>query len=214
MAGTNDDVSTVTLNDMLAEVINDGGDQLYNKWAKNYDKLIFDHTCTYKSVINKWLEYHPLEDGVVHTMFDAGCGTGFVGEYLFSVRTRGSVDLFGGDMSPNMLNEARKKDVYSDLKVVNLKDRLPYEEGSFDSVVSSGVFILADCGPGPESIKNIIRVLKKGKHFVTSIRKVFFEAYREEWEKQIRECHCVLVENSEIPYLKDIQALAIVIKKL
>ena len=191
----------------------DGGPENYKKWAKQYDTILSEPAgyVGYKSVIKKWMDYSSLQDGLVHKMFDAGCGTGFIGEYLFTVCTRGSVDLFGGDLSPDMLNEARKKGIYNDLRVVNLKEVLPYEEESFDSVVSAGVFVEGHCGP--ECLKNIERVLKKGHYFITTVRKPFYDEHKEEWDRQIKECGFELLESDKTPYAGDAEALMLVLKK-
>ena len=78
------------------------------------------------------------------------------------------IEIYGRDLSPDMLEKAKPKNIYADLKVVNLKVQLPYEPESFDSVISSGTFIPGHCGP--ECVPNIIRVLKRNCYFVTTVR--------------------------------------------
>ena len=152
-------------NAFLRAVQVDGCPENYKKWANKYDSDL--KALGYvgpNSVSAKWLSYHAkaLEPGgaAEHKVFDAGCGTGFVGECLIAVvSSQANIEIHGGDLSPDMLEVAKSKNVYSDLKVVNLKVELPYEAEYFDSIVGSGVFSRSHCGP--EYLPNLIRILKK-----------------------------------------------------
>ena len=64
-------------------------------------------------------KYVPL-DGMI---LDAGAGTGGVGELLHH---QGFLNLVGIDISSGMLNEALKKNVYSDLRVGILGEDLDF----------------------------------------------------------------------------------------
>ena len=84
---------------------------------------------------------------------------------------------------------------------------------SLDSVVSVGVFAVSGhCGP--ECLPNIIFILKKGCYFITTVRKKLYEQSKQEWERQIGECRCALLEEVEIPYFRDVEGLILVIQKL
>ena len=196
-------------------VLVDGGPENYNKWAKKYDSDVkaLRHVA-HKSVNAKWQSYHAKvqEPGAAeHKVFDAGCGTGFIGEDLIVQVTQGNIEIHGGDLSPGMLEVAKSKNVYSDLKVVNLKVELPYETEYFDSIVSSGVFAQGHCGP--ECLPHLIHVLKKGCYLIATVRKDFYEKTKMQWARQIKECNCQLLEDGEMPFRDDSRGVVLVIHK-
>ena len=178
-------------------VLVDGCPENYNTWANKYDTdMEALGSMAPNSVNAKWQSYHAkvLEPGAAeHKVFDAGCGTGRIGEDLIALVPQGNIEIHGGDLSPDMLEVAKSKNVYSDLKVADLKAELPYEAEYFDSIVSSGVFLQGHCGP--ECLPNLIRVLKKDCYLITSVRKVFYEETKMEWARQIKECNCRLLED-------------------
>ena len=205
-------------NPFLRAVLVDGCPENYNKWANKYDSDL--KAMGYvgpNSVSAKWLSYHAkaLEPGraAEHKVFDAGCGTGFVGECLIAlVSSQANIEIHGGDLSPDMLEVAQSKNVYSDLKVVNLKAELPYRAESFDSIVSSGAFTQNHCGP--ECLPHLIRILKKGCYLITTVRKDVYEETKMEWARQIQECNCQLIEDDEVPYCDEVKGVVLVIHKL
>ena len=119
--------------------------------------------CGPHSVFTAWRRYHPLaaiaSAMTKHKIFDAGCGTGLVMDALLQSGeyTRQHLHAYGSDYSEDMIKMAGKKGLYDDLKVVNLKGKLPYEADTFDSIVCSGVFIPTHCGS--ECLPNILGVL-------------------------------------------------------
>lgn len=196
-------------------VLVDGGPENYNKYAPFYEK---DHEkyIAHKSAADGWLHYHQQALGQSgsrkHKLFDAGCGTGLVLESMLAASlNRDLIEVHGGDLSTEMLEIARSKNIYDDLKMVNLKEHLPYDTDSFDSIVSAGVFLQGHCGP--ESLPNLVRVLKKGGLLIATARKAFYEETKQEWEKQMQKCPCVLEEAHEIPYIVDTPGVLLVIRK-
>ena len=202
-------------NQFLEKVLIDGSPEVYKQWADTYDEFLvsFDVKAADSAVVI-WKKYHPKIDQVKkHKIFDAGCGTGACGEQILKLLGRiDNIEIYGGDLSPDMLEKAKHKNIYADLKVVNLKEQLPYEPESFDSVISSGTFVQGHCGP--ECIPNIIRVLKKNCYFVTTVRTKFYEETKSEWERQIKECGCELVEETEVPYHDAAKGLVLIIHKI
>ena len=201
--------------DFLQKVLIDGSPEVYKQWADTYDEYRTKfHARGPNSAVGIWKKYHPKIDQVKkHKIFDAGCGTGAVGEEI--LKLLGSIDnieICGGDLSPDMLEKAKTKNIYADLKVVNLKVQLPYEPESFDSVISSGTFIPGHCGP--ECVPNIIQVLKRDCYFVTTVRTKLYEETKSEWERQIKECSCELVEETEVPYNDAAKGLVLIIHKI
>jgi SAM-dependent methyltransferase len=126
-------------------------------------------------------------------ILDAGCGSGALSVAL---RDRGAV-VTGIDASAGMLALARRRlgdDVA--LHVVDLSDRLPFDDGAFDDVVASLVLhYLEDWGP---TLTELRRVLTTGGRLIMSVdhpfamhcihrmsgrRTNYFETYNwtEEW---------------------------------
>ena len=173
----------------------------------------------YNSVCFKWQSYHiglrsnseSEVRGVKHKIFDAGCGTGLVGEALVSLVPRGLIEIHGGDVSTNMLEIARSKDVYADLQIVNLKEELPYQAESFDSVLCAGVFGIGHCGP--ECVPNLLRILKRECYLIATVNRELYDDTMPEWKKQIKNCNCELVEDNEMPYRDAAKAVVIVVRK-
>ncbi|MGW0803553.1 class I SAM-dependent methyltransferase [Nonomuraea sp. NPDC002799] len=97
-------------------------------------------------------------------ILDAGCGSGPLSAAL---RERGAV-VTGVDASTGMLALARKRlGDDADLHVVDLSDRLPFDDGAFDDVVASLVLhYLEDWGP---TLAEMRRVLRPGGRLIVSV---------------------------------------------
>ncbi|MGW4801941.1 class I SAM-dependent methyltransferase [Nonomuraea sp. NPDC004297] len=103
-------------------------------------------------------------------ILDAGCGAGPVSVAL---RDRGAV-VTGIDASAGMLALARERlgdDV--DLRVADLRDPLPFADGTFDDVVASLVLHYLE-GWGP-ALAEIRRVLRPGGRLIASVNHPFVE---------------------------------------
>jgi SAM-dependent methyltransferase len=67
-----------------------------------------------------------------------------------------------------MLAEAERKGVYRSLVEARLGERLPYEDASYDAVVSSGVLTT---GHAPaSSLDELARITRAGGHVVFTLR--------------------------------------------
>ena len=201
----------------VALIAKDGGSASYDKWAKSYEEDVNSMSYAgYKSVVSKWQSYHTelglVSTGEKHKIFDAGCGTGLVGENLVSLVPHDLIDVYGGDVSSNMLEIAKTKDAYTDLQIVDLKKELPYMADYFDSVLCAGVFGVGHCGV--DCLPNLIRVLKKGCHLFATVNREIYDIERLEWAKQIKDCNCELIEDNEMPYREAAHAVVVVIHKL
>ncbi|MEU9106145.1 methyltransferase domain-containing protein [Streptomyces xanthophaeus] len=97
-------------------------------------------------------------------ILDAGCGAGALSAAL---RDRGA-DVTGIDASAGMLALARRR-LGDDaaLHVVDLRDRLPFDDAAFDDVVASLVLhYLEDWGP---TLAELRRVLRPGGRLIVSV---------------------------------------------
>ncbi|MEU0565411.1 class I SAM-dependent methyltransferase [Nonomuraea sp. NPDC005983] len=103
-------------------------------------------------------------------ILDAGCGSGPLSAAL---RDRGAV-VTGVDSSAGMLALARRR-LGDDaaLHVVDLSDRLPFDDGAFDDVVASLVLhYLEDWGP---TLAEMRRVLRPGGRLIASMQHPFVD---------------------------------------
>ena len=136
---------------------------------------------------------------------------GMVGKRFADLVKQDLVELYGGDLSSGMLEMAKKKNIYADLQIVNLQKPLPYDAESFDSITCSGVFVQAHCGP--ETLPHLTRILKKEGIIIATIRPAFFETTKQDWEREIRECACEIIEQLDVPYICGMTAVLLVIRK-
>ena len=133
--------------------------------ALHYDKSLIDKlpdavAATYCGVGN------PFSLGKINTgeqVLDIGCGAG-VDAILASMMTGSTGNVVGVDIVPEMLQQAEKNLMMTDLKNVSFKktsgEKLPYPVDTFDAVISNGVINLI---PDKEAaLTEIIRVLKPG----------------------------------------------------
>ncbi|MFF9244003.1 class I SAM-dependent methyltransferase [Streptomyces sp. NPDC014776] len=97
-------------------------------------------------------------------ILDAGCGSGPLSAAL---RERGA-DVTGVDASAAMLALARRRlGEDADLYLVDLREQLPFDDGTFDDVVASLVLhYLQDWGP---TLREIRRVLRPGGRLIASV---------------------------------------------
>jgi predicted TPR repeat methyltransferase len=77
-------------------------------------------------------------------MLDLGCGTGLAGEAFAACCDT----MFGIDLSPAMIAQARRKHLYSGLEVADLNEALEREQERADLIAAADAFVyLADLAP-------------------------------------------------------------------
>jgi len=119
----------------------------YDSIAQQYDNS-FDGRFT-AGFKNKILEFCEVSGD--DTVLDIGCGNG---NLISEINQRGKIQAFGVDISPNMIEECRKR--YGDIEFeVSCGNDLPFENGSFDMLTICCVL-----------------------HHLNSPQKFFFEAQR------------------------------------
>jgi arsenite methyltransferase len=103
----------------------------------------------------------PINEG--EAVLDIGCGAG-VDTILSAMMTGPSGKVAGVDIVPEMLQRAEENLKMTDLKNVNFQkasgEKLPFEDDSFDVVISNSVINLIPNKAG--TLKEAIRVLKTG----------------------------------------------------
>lgn len=128
----------------------------FDKWAGSYDTGIV--SIFFKKCNRKICQLVNLQDGM--KVLDVGCGTGSLLKELS--QSRRELNLYGIDLSPEMINGARVK--LKDVEHVEL-----YERSAADLLFQSNYFDYVVCmnslhhHPNPkQSLAEMTRVLKPG----------------------------------------------------
>ena len=109
---------------------------LYRDWAGSYDQHL-EGGLRYVApkVIAQMLSAAEPDHTV--RVLDVGCGTGLVGVCLSKL---GFSHLDGVDFSSEMLEEARRKDVYRELIQADLNESLDLIQSTYGAAISCGTF--------------------------------------------------------------------------
>ncbi len=134
----------------------------YSDWAESYEKdTVEDMGYVAPSIVAEKLETLVDSSAVI---LDAGCGTGLAGAEMAK---RGFRAVDGMDLSPEMLDVAREKDVYRDLQVADMTGPLDYETDVYDAVTCVGTFTHAHVGP--QGFNELVRVTKPTGFVVATV---------------------------------------------
>ena len=166
--------------------------ELYDSWAEDYERSVASWGYTTPAVAaGLFGRYVKPEDG---TVLDAGAGTGITGEILALL---GYEDIVGIDVSPKMLELARRKGAYRALREMELGGRLDLPSDAYSAVVSTGVFTAGHAPP--ESFDELIRATRSGGYMIFSVRTDVYEegGFKYKQEALEREGRWQLVEVSE-----------------
>ena len=137
--------------------------ELYDEWAAEYEQHVLSYGYVTPAILSGLLGRNV--DAGAGEILDAGAGTGMMGEVL---KPLGYTGLCGIDLSERMLDLARKKDVYKDLRQMELGEHLDFPDAAFAAVVAAGVF-----SPGhapPHCLNELIRITKPGGYAIFSVR--------------------------------------------
>lgn len=111
-------------------------EDLFDRYAGHFEEHLIS-SLKYKVpfiIKEKLQSLNPPRESQI---LDLGCGTGLVGKTI--------VDLFphlvGVDISTNMIEETRKKDIYSALHINDIDDFLLKNIQNFDLIIAADVFI-------------------------------------------------------------------------
>lgn len=147
---------------------------LYDEWANTYDKEMADDSQNYvgpalaSACVLKILG---AENIARASILDAGCGTGLVGLHLAQV---GAKNVDGIDLSPGMLEIARKTGVYQSLDVTDMSKPIPQKDDSYKVVVCIGTFTQGHVGP--EAMSELVRVTEKTGLIVATVLASIWES--------------------------------------
>ena len=115
---------------------------------------------------------NPFSIGIINkgeTVLDIGCGTG-VDTFMAAMMAEPTGKAVGIDLTPEMLERAETNRKIMDLKNVTFKktsaEKLPFEDNSFDVVISNGVINLIP--DKTAALNEAIRVLKPSGRLMVS----------------------------------------------
>lgn len=118
---------------------------LFDQYAGRFDRDLVE-TLGYKApvLLRSALDRIAGADRRYARVLDLGCGTGLMGE---AIRDRAG-ELVGVDLSPNMIEVAKQKNIYDRLIVGDLIEYLEAETALFDLILAADVFVyLPDLNP-------------------------------------------------------------------
>ena len=151
--------------------------------ARKFDKDFFDGERKYgyggynynpkfwMYVVKDFEDYYELKDG--SKILDVGCGKGFM-IYDF-LKLNPKFEIKGIDISNYAINNC-KKEVANNLHVASC-DNLPFEDNSFDLVISINTIHNLEKDECGKSLREINRVSRKNKFIIV-------DAYRDNEEKK------------------------------
>lgn len=177
-----------SLHDVYSAESPDKLTKTYDDWSKRYDSDMLQAGYRHPMIcIGLLARYVPAQAGAV---LDAGVGTGLLGEWL---KILGYGEVAGFDLSTGMLEVARSKQAYDDLRQAELGKRLPYDDGRFAAAVCAGVFTIAHARP--EGLDDLLRVVRRGGHVVLTVKdKLYEEGFERHLETLISAGRCRLAE--------------------
>lgn len=179
----------------------------YDTWAETYDADMAAAGYRHPAVCLGLLARHlPKGEGPI---LDAGCGTGLIGDWLPIL---GWPHAEGLDISEGMIAVAERKGRYQRIHRLALGTTLPFADGSFAAVVSTGVFTTGHVGP--EGLDELVRALRPGGVVVITVKQTILDAFR----AHIGHLPVTLSEETE-PYVSmpgeegTVPAVALVLKR-
>ncbi len=145
---------------------------MVNNWTsddRKYDKYLIEEKDVYQEEINAPSILKLIGDIAGKRVLDAGCGNG-----IFTIKLKElNAEVIGVDASEYLIKSAQKHFHGINFFVHDLNNKLPFEDSSFDVIVSKMVIeILSDI---KFAVKEFYRVLKpKGKLIISNLHPAYF----------------------------------------
>ena len=136
--------------------------QHFNKQAKEYDENTSSYFSGPAKISCEDIRVY-LENNTYEKLLDIGCGTGWL---INSLAKQRSAQYFGLDISENMLQRAKDKNIPNATFVIGSSDDLPYEDEMFDIVTCVQSF--HHYPDSKKAMQEAYRVLKKGGLYILS----------------------------------------------
>ena len=141
----------------------DDNRKYYEGFAPFYDSIfVKDLGYTYPSVVANLLVENIKIDGPI---CDIGCGTGLVASEIKKKAPNAIID--GVDISKDMIQISREKNIYRNLIELNLEDPLDHLLKNYSTVVSAGTFTHGHLGS--DALTRLVCHFESGTKFVVGI---------------------------------------------
>ncbi len=137
--------------------------EAYNNWSGDYERDLCNMGYRLPAIIASVFAHYVSPETT--PILDAGCGGGIQTEPLSLLGYSG---ITGIDLSDGMLDIAKRKGLYKELRQMVLGEPLDFADNAFSAVISSGTIT-----PGhapPETFQELIRVTKPNGLIVFSLR--------------------------------------------
>jgi predicted TPR repeat methyltransferase len=130
---------------------------LFEEYASRFDTHLVDAlSYSIPNLMRQAVGRLIRKNQCFHHALDLGCGTGLIGTHFKDIVS----EIAGVDLSPKMLEQARRKEIYSKLdcdEIVAWLERAAAQSLSFDIVLSADVFIyVGDLEPAFKAIRTIL----------------------------------------------------------
>ncbi|KAJ7321192.1 Methyltransferase domain [Desmophyllum pertusum] len=191
------------LSNLTEKSTDDDVRRVYDDWAHEYDKDGNSAGCVFHKPMVEFFDnaINEVFQGKIAKsdirIMDAGAGTGLVGVELHK-HDYSNVDAL--DISQEMLNEAKKKNVYSKFICAPLSDqRTPgIETDAYDALICVGTLSLAHVRP--TAFVEMIRMVRNGGLVCVSIRPDGYKEFSEKMEELEHQGKWTLVKEGRVPH--------------
>jgi predicted TPR repeat methyltransferase len=203
--------------------------QVYNKWANSYDNYVNKFEYNGPSELVRLLKMYRchLETSRQFSVLDFGCGTGLLGDKFLNIFNKqsdvcNSINLVGIDISEKMLEKSNEREIYTKLSCLDITqeedskdviDKLGAPNEGFDLVMSCGVFLEGHVSLA-EIDRMLLKLVKKGGVLAFTVRQSFMEAEEQFILYLLQKNDITILAKAKINYLRDVEAWAIIIKRL
>ena len=145
--------------------------EYYDEWGKkdkyNKDMVEWNYTGP-KETVDTFRRYATDKDILI---FDAGCGTGLVGQQLKKYAYK---NFHGADLSQKLLDSI-PENLYQKLIKVDLNQTINVSDNSYNAVMCVGTFTFGHVKP--QAIDEFIRITKKDGLICFTINEGIYKEY-------------------------------------
>ena len=191
----NEERLNALINRLVASSDSEEAKRLYAEWAETYEGDLngFGYVAPQlgTAIFSNLL---PCKESLI---FDAGCGTGLVGQYLAQLGYR---RIHGGDFSVSMIAEAQKLAVYERLIMADFSHPLEMASDLYDGIIAIGVY---SSRFKEDFLPEMVRILKSGGPMTFSCRGLYYEDdVKEQLDEMLAARSITNLSISEKPYMK------------
>jgi predicted TPR repeat methyltransferase len=147
--------------------------ELFDRYASRFDEHLRDKLAyRVPERVAEAVAQHRPADGAMMDILDIGCGTGLCGVLLRPM----AKTLAGVDLSPAMIEQSGKRNVYDQLHIGDLLATLSAADCQFDLIVAADVLIYH--GDLSQIFESALAALRPGGLFIFSIESSSAERYQ------------------------------------